>query len=111
MAWFFGLDFLGIPWILSSESRLFSGLAGISRLEYFHCGCWFITDLLRLFPRAVGMGLREPQASRRLTRVRTAGKPKKRGWSGMFHIEDNHSADSDFPQVFLSTVARAGRDS
>jgi hypothetical protein len=31
-----GFDFLGIPWILSSESRLFSGLAASSSRKYFH---------------------------------------------------------------------------
>jgi hypothetical protein len=30
-----GLDFLGFPWILSSESRLFNGLRGIFREEKF----------------------------------------------------------------------------
>jgi hypothetical protein len=30
-----GLDFLGFPWILSSESRLFNGLRGILREENF----------------------------------------------------------------------------
>jgi hypothetical protein len=31
-----GLDFLGFPWILSFESRLFNGLRGIKRGKYFH---------------------------------------------------------------------------
>jgi hypothetical protein len=30
------LDFLGFPWILSSESRLFNGLCGINREGFFH---------------------------------------------------------------------------
>src|SRR4029077_7334414 len=30
-----GLDFLGFPWILSSESRLFNGLHGIERGKFF----------------------------------------------------------------------------
>ena len=29
------LDSLGFPWILSSESRLFNGLRGVSREEFF----------------------------------------------------------------------------
>jgi hypothetical protein len=29
------LDFLGFPWILSSESRLFNGLRGIKRERFF----------------------------------------------------------------------------
>jgi hypothetical protein len=29
------LDFLGFPWILSSEMSLFNGLCGHSRLEIF----------------------------------------------------------------------------
>jgi hypothetical protein len=29
-AWIRGLDFLGFPWILSSESGLFNGLLGLS---------------------------------------------------------------------------------
>jgi hypothetical protein len=29
------LDFLGFPWILSSESRLFNGLRGIKRGSFF----------------------------------------------------------------------------
>jgi hypothetical protein len=29
------LDFLGFPWILSSESRLFNGLRGIKQGKYF----------------------------------------------------------------------------
>jgi hypothetical protein len=29
------LDFLGFPWILSSESRLFNGLRGIKRGKFF----------------------------------------------------------------------------
>ena len=32
---FWGLEFLGFPWILSSESRLFNGLCGINREEFF----------------------------------------------------------------------------
>src|SRR5271156_4087376 len=30
------LDFLGFPWILSSESGLFNGLRGINRGKFFH---------------------------------------------------------------------------
>jgi hypothetical protein len=30
-----GLDSLGFPWILSSESRLFNGLRGINRAKVF----------------------------------------------------------------------------
>jgi hypothetical protein len=33
---FRGLDFLGFPWILSSESRLINGLRGINRGKIFH---------------------------------------------------------------------------
>jgi hypothetical protein len=32
---FWVLDFLGFPWILSSESSLFNGLRGIKREKYF----------------------------------------------------------------------------
>jgi hypothetical protein len=35
------LDFLGFPWILSSESRLFNGLRGIKR-ERFFLGAFFV---------------------------------------------------------------------
>jgi hypothetical protein len=30
------LDFLGFPWILSSESRLFDGLRGVKARKFFH---------------------------------------------------------------------------
>jgi hypothetical protein len=29
------LDYLGFPWILSSESRLFNGLRGLNRGKFF----------------------------------------------------------------------------
>jgi hypothetical protein len=38
---FQGLDFLGFPWILSSESRLFNELHG------FFCGIFFVSLLPR----------------------------------------------------------------
>jgi hypothetical protein len=36
-----GLDFLGFPWILSSESRLFNGLRGFLRVENFSRPLWW----------------------------------------------------------------------
>ncbi|HEY5207278.1 MAG TPA: hypothetical protein VIJ63_22160, partial [Roseiarcus sp.] len=40
---FWLLDFLGFPWILSSESRLINGLRGVNGEEKFRAGfplCW-----------------------------------------------------------------------
>jgi hypothetical protein len=82
------LDFLGFPWILSSESSLINGLRGTNREDFF----------IAVFPRVS-----------RLERESTGlGAPESRLVHG-----SKHNLASDFLQVFVvrpvSAACRAAR--